>query len=325
MVRGRPGESRPTALGERQTGRPAGRETAPTRRSSVTHTCPIGQGPPLTAGDLVVDEGWCFDAWSARVAAVPDTRPEHLWPPPGWSLWADGRMEIAYTAMDWVNPLAEVVLIGITPGRHQAWEAAREAGRALRAGADPEEALRRADRAASFSGAMRANLVSMLDGIGLAAAMGLRSSSSFFGPAHRRCGLVSATGFPVFVEGRNYTGSAPVLADSPVLRSLVCQMLGGDLRLTPHALLVPLGTAAQSAVDLLVAEGIIEAPSCLRGLPHPSGANGHRARQYAERADRLRVDVAAWAASSPGRQTGRAGQAPDEAPSPAGSAESRAE
>jgi hypothetical protein len=262
--------------------------------TSTSHVCPIGAGPPAGPGGVVVDERWCFDAWTSRVSALPGSFPERAWPPEGWGLWADDRLEVAYTAMDWVNPAAEVVLIGISPGRRQAWAAARHAGEALRDGAQPEDALREADRVASFSGPMRQNLVAMLDGIGLARAMGLESTNEFFGPAHGRCGLVSATGFPVFVNGHNYTGSNPALADSPVVSSLVRQMLGGDLRMTPHALLIPLGVAAQSAVDLLVDEGIIETPRCLRGLPHPSGANGHRLRQYTERFDWLRAQVAAW-------------------------------
>lgn len=264
---------------------------------SSTHACPIGVASPSrpVSGGLVIDERWCFDSWMGKVAAMSDVTPEDRWPPADWSLWSDRRLEIFYTAMDWVNPAAEVVLIGITPGRHQAWEAAREAGRALREGAGAEEALRRADRVASFSGPMRSNLVGMLDGIGLADALSLDTTADLFGSAHDRCGLVSATGFPVFVDGRNYTGSDPVLASSPILSSLVRHMLGGDLVLTPHALLVPLGVAAQSAVDLLVGEGIIPTPQCLRGLPHPSGANGHRRSQYAQRADRLTAEVAEWA------------------------------
>jgi hypothetical protein len=279
-------------------GTQAERMTIPTRSS--THCCPIGIVSAVLGG-LVVDEGWCLDTWAARVAAA-DTN-GRLWLPEDWLLYQDRRIEIAYTAMDWVNPAAEVILIGISPGRYQARRAIGEAANALREGAGLEAALQRADREASFSGPMRRNLVGMLDGIGLAAAMGLDTTAEFFGSAHRRCGLLSATGFPVFVDGRNYTGANPVLTTSPVLSSLVRQILGGDLAMTPDALLIPLGVAAQSAVDFLTNEGIIDASRCLRGFPHPSGANGHRLRHYVQRADRLRSEIAEWSDAAKRRRT----------------------
>lgn len=261
----------------------------------MTHVCPIGVTGAVADGELIVDSRWCFDAWADRAAALPDSFPERLWPPPEWVLWSRGRLRIAYAPMDWVNTEAEVALIGITPGRHQAWEAALEAGRALREGADRHEALRRADQAGSFSGPMRRNLVAMLDDIGIADAMGIETSAEFFGIAHGRCGLLSATGFPVFIDGRNYTGFGPSLSTSSVLVALARQMLGGDLTLTPNALLVPLGEAARTAVELLIRDGVVDGRRCLMGVPHPSGANGHRSRQYGERADRLRSEVAEWA------------------------------
>jgi hypothetical protein len=60
-----------------------------------------------------------------------------------------------------------VMLVGITPGQRQATESLREARRCLRDGLTNEETLRSASSVGSFSGPMRGNLVSMLDGIGL--------------------------------------------------------------------------------------------------------------------------------------------------------------
>jgi hypothetical protein len=113
------------------------------------------------------------------------------------------------------------MLVGITPGLHQATEALAEARRSLANGLSPEDALRRADAVGSFSGPLRTYLVTMLDGIGLAAALGIESTAQLFDEMHHLAGHVSAIDYPVFVHGRNYGGASPPLVGHPVLASLV--------------------------------------------------------------------------------------------------------
>ena len=113
-----------------------------------------------------------------------------------------------YAPWDWVNTSARVMLVGITPGLHQATEGLAEARRSLANGLSPEDALRRADAVGSFSGPLRTNLVTMLDGIGLAAALGIESTAQLFDEMHHLAGHVSAIDYPVFVHGRNYGGRA---------------------------------------------------------------------------------------------------------------------
>jgi len=161
-----------------------------------------------------------------------------------------------------------------------------------------EETLRRADAVGSFSGPMRNNLVTMLDGIGLAAALGVDSSARLFDTHHHLAALCSAIDYPVFVNGQNYRGSSPSLTRHPVLRSLVRASLGARIAMTPHALVIPLGKAAQEAVSLLTADQLAKPTWCLTGFPHPSGGNGHRVRQYAANRKALRRQVARWAAAT---------------------------
>ncbi|MHB1738557.1 MAG: hypothetical protein ACYCXA_03555 [Actinomycetes bacterium] len=127
---------------------------------------------------------------------------------------------------------------------------------------------------------MRANLVTMLDGIGLANALGVESSARLFDTHHHLAAHVSAIDYPVLVDGANYGRASPPLVRHPALRSLVVTCLGARVAMSPEALVVSLGKAARAAVELLIDQGLLERGRCLLGLPHPSGANGWRVRQY---------------------------------------------
>ena len=83
---------------------------------------------------------------------------------------------------------------------------------------------------------------------------------------HHLAALCSAIDYPVFVNGRNYSGASPPLARHPVLRSLVRVSLGARLAMTTGALVVPLGKAAQAAVSLLAADGLVD-PGRLLEMP----------------------------------------------------------
>jgi hypothetical protein len=118
-------------------------------------------------------------------------------------LWEAGPLSVHYAPWEWVNAEARVMLVGITPGAFQATEALREARACLRAGCSAKETLRRADAIGSFAGPMRSNLVTMLDGIGLADGLGVDSSARLFDTHHHLAALCSAIDYPVFVNGQN--------------------------------------------------------------------------------------------------------------------------
>lgn len=80
-----------------------------------------------------------------------------------------------------------------------------------------------------------------------------------------------------------------------VLRAFARQVLAANLAMLPQALVIPLGTAAEDAVQVCVGSGVLSPARCLFGFPHPSGANGHRRRQFTERRDRLTEEVHRWA------------------------------
>jgi hypothetical protein len=262
---------------------------------AVDHTCPVAwaQDRELLAG-TPIDVSWCLSYKRELVAALalPDPMsPELL-------LWHHGPLSVFYAPSDWVNTAASVMLVGITPGSFQATEALREAQRCLQEGLTNEETLQRANAVGSFSGPMRANLITMLDGIGLNAALGIDSAARLFDTHHHLVAKASAISYPLFVNGQNYHSGNPSLIRHPVLRSFVRASLGPQVAMAPAALVVPLGMAAQRAVTLLIADGLLDWERCLMGFPHPSSANGSRVRHYTVRREILRQSVAYWAAGS---------------------------
>jgi hypothetical protein len=262
---------------------------------TLDHTCPVRRGHDLglLAGSPVT-LSWCLSYWRDVIMALdPIAATDHR-----LLLWEDGPLSVYYAPWDWVNTAARVMLVGITPGAYQAVEALRAAQACLREGCSAEETLRRADATGSFSGPMRGLLVTMLDGIGLASALGLSSTARLFDTHHHLAALCSAIDYPVFVNGQNYGGASPPLARHPVLRSMVRACLGARIAMAPDALVIPLGKAAEEGVSLLTADGLINSGRCLTGLPHPSPGNGHRVRQYAANQAALINQVARWAAAA---------------------------
>lgn len=205
-----------------------------------------------------------------------------------------GALEIYYAPLEYVNEEAKVVLIGVSPGWKQMETAYRTARYCLEAGQPAEEVLRHVSADAGVMGPARANLVMMLDGIGLHEALDIRSCSQLF---RDRAGLALTTfavKYPVFVRGRDYPGHSPDVLEHPVLKKCLFNGLSEGLRAARDALLVPLGKSAARALQRLACEGYIGRERCLPGFPHPSGANGIRVRQYDLRREELARGIRGW-------------------------------
>ena len=83
------------------------------------------------------------------------------------------------TGFYYVNPKAEVVIVGITPGNSQV--------KGKREGLSPEEVK----RAYAFKGGIRKNIVKMLDYIGVNTLLGIKSCASLWGEDFGRVELTS--------------------------------------------------------------------------------------------------------------------------------------
>ena len=169
----------------------------------------------------------------------------------------------------------------------------RTARHGLLEGQEREAILASVKRAASFAGSMRTNLVTMLDALGLPEEIGT-PTTSLFGDRDDLLHSTSAIRYPVFVDGRNYTGHRPRPLDSNVLSAFVKEQLSVELASVETALVVPLGQAVEQCLDFLVRQEQLPRERCLFGFPHPSGANGHRAQQFNERRNALRRTLHGW-------------------------------
>ena len=252
------------------------------------HLCPVVAG----AGGLI-DGSWCIERMAEVLFAMPPIVTEADVLCPELLLFEKGRLTVRYCPFDGVNPEAKLVIVGITPGLRQMFLSCQEAQRALTEGQTGEDVIRRAKAVGGFAGSMRTNLVNMLDGIGLHQKLRIDSTRSLFGEDKKLLSGTSAVIYPAFVNGKNYTGT-PGPEAYPLLQAFVDQVLTASLAMTPDAFIIPLGKTVSVILQREVARGALQAERCLFEFPHPSGANGHRARLYAENKTNLTARVAEW-------------------------------
>lgn len=91
-----------------------------------------------------------------------------------------GEQRIYYAPFDYVNPEARLFIVGITPGEVQMNNMLAEAKRLTSLGISDEEVVKRCKTVGSFSGPMRKNLVEMMDHIGLAEYLGIKTTDMLF-------------------------------------------------------------------------------------------------------------------------------------------------
>ena len=185
------------------------------------------------------------------------------------------RLSCCYAPFEHINRNAKIVLLGITPGAQQAGNAIRALRSAMLAGASDDKALEQAKQTASFSGPMRSNLVAMLDHIGIQDALGIDTCTRLFDKRTDLVHFTSALRYPVFLDGKDYSGSPTILA-TPSLRNMTQRWLKEEIELLSEALWVPLGKEPGNVLAGCIARGELKAERVLGGMPHPSGANAER-------------------------------------------------
>lgn len=216
----------------------------------------------------------------------------------GLLLAEEGRLRVYWIPFERLNVSAGLIIVGLTPGLSQMQKAFIAGRDALQLGMTRDEALVRVDRAASFAGAMRLNMVRMLDMLGMPAIMNIASTADLFGSSDFLVHTTSALRYPVFVDGKNYGGGSPPVNRSRLLSGYVTETLGPELAAVPDGLVLPLGKATEGCLRMLVGDGVLDEARCLFGFPHPSGGNGHRVRQFRENEEQLRLGIKRWASRS---------------------------
>lgn len=200
------------------------------------------------------------------------------------------RLDTVWAPFDHVNSSASVVIVGITPGQKQMANALRACHASLSRGCGDAEALAAAKVYASFSGPMRSNLVDLLDDIGIARILGLRSTAALWDGASHLVQFTSALRYPVFVDGKNYSGQ-PNMLRSPALCAQLERWMGEEMRRLPSAIYVPLGPKVGEALAWLAPRVGVADTQVLTGLPHPSGASAERIAYWLRRKPRELLSV----------------------------------
>ena len=186
-----------------------------------------------------------------------------------------GTIAVEYAPFDHVERGAELVIVGLTPGRTQAANALSSFTADLKRAVPIETALYNAKQTASFSGPMRANLLAMLDAVAVPAVYGRINAAEFFSANRGLVHFTSALRYPVFIDGNNYSGTPDPLKH-PTLLAMIETYLAEEARALPNATWIPLGRHAEAALLHLAAKGELARENILAGLPHPSGANAER-------------------------------------------------
>ena len=190
----------------------------------------------------------------------------------GTHVYKSKRLDIAYAPFDHVNAQADIVIVGITPGKQQMREAIEEARRAMMLGLSDAEVLARAKVHASFAGTMRTNLVKLMDAVGLNVLLGISSTANLWEGDSHRAHFTSALRYPTFVNGKNYSRS-PDMNGVPFLFDRSKNWLGEELSLFPDAVIVPMGDMVSQALSRIGRKMAIANDRILAGMPHASGAN----------------------------------------------------
>lgn len=195
-------------------------------------------------------------------------------------LSSDGDLSVYYAPFDYINRQAKITICGITPGLQQALLALIEAKEQLVSGTSIDELMKKAKETGSFGGAMRSNLIAMLDHIGVHKKLGIESCEQLFSSHTHLVHYTSALRYPVFVSRENYNGN-PNMISNNLLRAQIETYLSEEIKSLPeNCIYIPLGPKVTEAFSYLISKGIINTMQVFDGFPHPSGANGERIKYF---------------------------------------------
>ncbi|MUV36397.1 uncharacterized protein JNUCC1_00199 [Lentibacillus sp. JNUCC-1] len=137
---------------------------------------------------------------------------------------------------EYLNQNARIVIVGITPGWQQMKKAYEQVLQCVdNEQTEDEDVLKQAKWAARFSGSMRRNLINMLDECGLPDHLGLASSAELFSNKTNLLHTTSVIKYPVFYNGKNYTGHQPNFNQSSMLHTYVQKVFPTELQLIEGA------------------------------------------------------------------------------------------
>ena len=200
-----------------------------------------------------------------------------------FELYNKDNMKIYYAPHnETINNKARIFIVGITPGWTQTSIAYKTAHNGIINHLEQEVIKKECKKNSRFAGSMRKNLIEMLDELNLNKKLHMDSCSELFEEKDYLLHTTSIIPYPVFINNKNYTGSNPKIMDNEILYSYVKKYFYNEIKILPNALIVPLGKAVEEVLEKMIKDNLIKEEQCLLGFPHPSGANGHRKKQFEE-------------------------------------------
>lgn len=183
----------------------------------------------------------------------------------------DEKIVFKPTEFDYVNPNAEVVIVGITPGNNQI-DGSRE-------GLTKREIKRKY----AFAGGMRPNLVKMLDFVGVNRMLGIASCSSLWGDDFDKVEMTSLLKEATYEVNRKgeqvMFKHTEKIGKSEKLTHMLNEGFVKDCGNYSEAkLFVACGSGVYNVLKELKDKGVIKVP--VIGITHPSGANLGRVLCY---------------------------------------------
>lgn len=203
-----------------------------------------------------------------------------------------GDIEIYYcTHNEYINKEAKIFIIGITPGFQQMNKSIAVAREAIESNITLEEIPYMCKREGRFYGVIRKNIIDMLDELELHKMFGMESCKELFEQRDYLLHTTSVIPFAVFVEGKNYTGHKPKMLRSELLTKYIKEYFYPQVEALNHALFIPLGKSVEEVFNELIKCGVLRKEQCLKGFPHPSGANGHRLIQFEKNKEHMKKTI----------------------------------
>ena len=206
----------------------------------------------------------------------------------------EGEIEIYYAPFDYINLDASIIIVGITPGWSQMEKSFKTIIKELTKNNDFSLALKKVKSECSFAGSMRSNLIKMLDDLELDKKLNIHSTSELFKIENSFLHSTSVIKYPVFNNGKNYTGSAPSPQKSEVLWEQIEKLFIPEIKEFKGKLIIPLGKSVSEILLKIQSKNKLNDNFILNGFPHPSGANGHRAKQFESNKESMKEIIKEW-------------------------------
>ncbi|NWK75422.1 hypothetical protein D9K79_09095 [Acinetobacter cumulans] len=192
-----------------------------------------------------------------------------------------GHLSSYYAPFEAINSMAQVIFVGICPGKAQWQHAIEVAKTGLESNIPPATLLQKIKAESAFRGPMRRNIVQMLDYVGLQHKLGIETSQQLFEKNQHLLHSTSALRHCILNKGQNYNGSTPNMLRNEFLQQHIHSFLIPEIQqLSSSAVYIPMGLSVAQVLHYLSSLGYLNEGQILDGFPHPSGANSERIQYF---------------------------------------------